>query len=86
MNNTLSKSLKNSLFNGYFPLLLAIFFIFSISSPSTVNAQTAPIAGTRIDYYAGSYPREVAFDNITNSIWVANSTSEGSLSKINIFT
>lgn len=52
---------------------------------NTSFAQIAPPAGTRTDYAVGGNPGGIAFDNVTNSVWVANWSSD-TISKVDIHT
>ncbi|MDO8604625.1 MAG: peptidoglycan DD-metalloendopeptidase family protein [bacterium] len=52
---------------------------------NTIFAQVAPPAGTRVEYPVGSEPWGVAFDNVTNSVWVTNYYSN-TVSKVDINT
>ena len=65
--------------------VLVLFVVFSsFSFANLAFAQVVnPPAGTKIDYPVGSSPIGVAFDNVTNSIWVTNWGS-GTVSKVNI--
>lgn len=62
-------------------LFFLILFFFNI-----VHAQVAPFpAGTRTDYTVGNVPLAIAFDNVTNSVWVVNQNSD-TISKVDINT
>ena len=63
-------------------LILTIYgFLFSVG---VAYAQIASLpAGTRIDYTVGLSPVSIAFDNVTNSVWVVNRGS-ATISKVSI--
>lgn len=64
------------------PVASSLIFSFA----DVVSAQVASLpAGTRTDYPVGKKPYGVAFDNLTNSVWVTNYGSD-TVSKININT
>src|SRR3989344_4559824 len=80
--NLISRFSKVSLIRtiGSIILLFSFFSFVDIAFAQVVNSP----AGTRTDYAVGSYPTVVAFDNITNSIWVGSQSY--TVSKIDIFT
>ncbi|MDD5720886.1 MAG: hypothetical protein PHT16_00335 [Candidatus Pacebacteria bacterium] len=63
---------------------LVIFSFFSLVSVTSAQIVTLP-TDTKVDYPVGDYPIGVAFDKITNSMWVANYHSN-TVSKVDIYT
>lgn len=67
-------------------LILMVLGLAFFVPLANVHAQVTPLpAGTKTDYAVGGNPYGVAFDNITNSIWVANINSD-TVSKVDINT
>lgn len=55
-------------------------------SGTAANIGLFPVpTGARLDYAVGAGPFEVAFDNVTNSLWVANNGAN-TVSKVNVST
>ncbi|MDO8603932.1 MAG: YncE family protein [bacterium] len=67
-----------------FALTLLVFLLpFSLTNVASAQVASLP-SGTRVDYPVGDGPIGIAFDNITNSVWVTNAYTS-TLSKVNIF-